>query len=49
MVNLPLFHAGGTGAIYRMLAKGGSIALVETFDTNSFWDTVRLEARLWTT
>lgn len=41
MVNLPLFHAGGTGAIYRMLVKGGSVALVEAFDTNSFWDTVR--------
>ena len=41
MVNLPLFHAGGTGAIYRMLVKGGSIALVEAFDTDSFWDTVR--------
>ncbi len=41
MVNLPRFHAGGTGAIYRMLVKGGSIALVEAFDTNSFWDTVR--------
>jgi len=41
LVNLPLFHAGGTGAIYRMLAKGGSIALVESFDTSSFWDTVR--------
>jgi carnitine-CoA ligase len=41
MVNLPLFHAGGTGAVYRMLVCGGSIALVEAFDTNSFWDTVR--------
>ncbi len=41
LVNLPLFHAGGTGAIYRMLVKGGSIALVESFDTASFWDTVR--------
>ena len=41
LVNLPLFHAGGTGAIYRMLAKGGSIALVEAFDTATFWDTVR--------
>ncbi len=41
MVNLPLFHAGGTGATYRMLVKGGSIAMVEAFDTTSFWDTVR--------
>ena len=41
MVNLPLFHAGGTGAVYRMLVKGGSIALVESFDTARFWDTAR--------
>ncbi len=40
-MNLPLFHAGGTGAIYRMLVKGASIALVEAFDTNSFWDVTR--------
>ncbi|QQS14336.1 MAG: AMP-binding protein [Rhodospirillales bacterium] len=41
LVNLPLFHAGGTGAVNRMLLKGGSIALVESFDTRAFWDTVR--------
>lgn len=41
LVNLPLFHAGGTGAIYRMLVKGASIALVEAFDTDSFWDVTR--------
>jgi crotonobetaine/carnitine-CoA ligase len=41
MVNLPLFHAGGTGAIYRMLIRGASIALVESFSTHDFWDKVR--------
>jgi carnitine-CoA ligase len=41
LVNLPLFHMSGTGAVYRMLAKCGSIALVEAFETRSFWDTVR--------
>ena len=41
LVNLPLFHASGAGAVYRMLAKGGSIALVEAFHTRTFWDTVR--------
>jgi crotonobetaine/carnitine-CoA ligase len=41
LVNLPLFHMSGTGAVYRMLAKCGSIALVEAFDTRTFWDTVR--------
>ena len=35
MVNLPLFHVGGTGAVYAMLAQGGSIAIVEAFDTDS--------------
>jgi carnitine-CoA ligase len=41
LVNLPLFHVGGTNAVYRMLMRGGSIALVEAFDTETFWDTVR--------
>jgi crotonobetaine/carnitine-CoA ligase len=41
LVNLPLFHVGGTNAVYRMLLRGGSIALVEAFDTATFWDTVR--------
>ena len=41
MVNLPMFHAGGTGAIYRMLIRGASFALVESFNTHNFWDKVR--------
>jgi crotonobetaine/carnitine-CoA ligase len=41
LVNLPLFHVGGTSGVYRMLMQGGSIALVEAFDTDTFWDTVR--------
>jgi len=41
MANLPMFHAGGTSAIYRMLIRGGSVAVVESFDTASFWDKVR--------
>lgn len=41
MVNLPLFHVGGTVAVYSMLGKGGSIAIVDAFDTASFWPTVR--------
>jgi crotonobetaine/carnitine-CoA ligase len=40
MVNLPLFHVGGTAAVYAMLALGGSIAIVEAFDTASFWRVV---------
>ncbi|MET4799170.1 AMP-binding protein [Bradyrhizobium sp. LB11.1] len=41
LVNLPLFHVGGTSGVYRMLVRGGSVALVEAFDTQTFWDTVR--------
>lgn len=40
MINLPLFHVGGTAAVYAMLALGGSIAIVESFDTASFWRAV---------
>jgi crotonobetaine/carnitine-CoA ligase len=41
MVNLPLFHASGTSAVWRMLVKGGSCAIVEAFETRTFWDQVR--------
>lgn len=41
MVNLPLFHAGGTIGVVGALALGGSIAVVGSFDTSSFWDVVR--------
>ncbi|MFC9971145.1 AMP-binding protein [Spirillospora sp. NPDC127200] len=42
MVNLPLFHAGGTIGTYAALLSGGGISLVDAFDTESFWPTVRL-------
>lgn len=41
LVNLPLFHTGGLLGIYGMLLKGGGIALVERFDTGSFWRVAR--------
>ena len=41
MVNLPLFHVGGTGPVYAMLIKGGSVAIVDAFDTGSFLRVVR--------
>ncbi len=40
MVNLPMFHVGGTAPTYAMLVAGGSVALLEAFDTASFWRTV---------
>lgn len=41
LVNLPLFHVSGTAWIYAMLVHGGSVALVESFRTEQFWETVR--------
>lgn len=41
LVNLPLFHAGGLLGIYGMLLNGGSIVLGESFNTATFWQTVR--------
>ena len=41
LVNLPIFHIGGLGIPFVMLARGGSIALMENFSTESFWDFVR--------
>jgi crotonobetaine/carnitine-CoA ligase len=41
MIVLPLFHVGGTLAVYAMLARGGSIAVIEAFNTNTIWHLVR--------
>jgi len=41
LVNLPLFHIGGTMYVFGTLMKGASLALVERFRTETFWDTVR--------
>tara|TARA_R110000751_G_scaffold18234_41_gene55441 strand:- start:2389 stop:3996 length:1608 start_codon:yes stop_codon:yes gene_type:complete len=41
MVNLPMFHVGGTFPCYRMLQKGASLSMIESFKTEEFWDVVR--------
>ena len=41
VVNLPLFHAGGTLTVYGALARGASIALLEGFQTDTFLDFCR--------
>ena len=41
LINMPLFHIGGMGIICVMLARGGSIAVMENFDTARFWPFVR--------
>ncbi|MGQ0621442.1 MAG: AMP-binding protein [Panacagrimonas sp.] len=40
LINLPMFHVGGTFPTYTMLMRGGSIAMVETFRTDRFWDEI---------
>jgi len=37
LVASPIFHIGGLGAAFVMLARGGSIALMENFSTTQFW------------
>jgi crotonobetaine/carnitine-CoA ligase len=41
MINLPMFHSGGVMPVTAMLIHGGSIVMVDAFDTESFWPTVR--------
>lgn len=41
VINLPLFHVGATLFIYAMLLRGGSIALVEGFESDRFWEVIR--------
>jgi acyl-CoA synthetase (AMP-forming)/AMP-acid ligase II len=41
MINLPMFHSGGVMPVTAMLIHGGSIAMVDAFDTDTFWPTIR--------
>ena len=41
LVNLPLFHVGGTIFVQTMLSLGGSCLVTDGFRTDSFWDDVR--------
>jgi crotonobetaine/carnitine-CoA ligase len=40
LVALPFFHVGGTLYANAMLMRGGSIAILESFKTDSFWNDV---------
>ena len=40
LVALPLFHVGGTVAVYSMLLRGASVAVVDSFRLDRFWRTV---------
>lgn len=41
LVASPIFHIGGMGAAFVMLARGGSIALMENYTTEGFWPFAR--------
>lgn len=41
LVNLPLFHVGGTTAIMGALSQGASLAVYERFSTARFWEQIR--------
>lgn len=41
MVNLPLNHASGVMPVTAMLAHGGSVGVVDVFNTELFWPLVR--------
>ncbi|MEO3997310.1 AMP-binding protein [Mesorhizobium sp. CAU 1732] len=41
LVNLPLFHVGGTVSTYVALIRGGSIAVVDAFSASTFWEVIR--------
>ncbi len=41
LINMPIFHIGGIGLPFVMLARGGSIALWENYKTDEFWNFVR--------
>ncbi|MGW2088266.1 ATP-dependent acyl-CoA ligase [Streptomyces sp. NPDC001880] len=41
LLQLPLFHAGGTIGAYGMLVRGGSVTVVPAFTTSEFWPLIR--------
>jgi crotonobetaine/carnitine-CoA ligase len=41
LASTPLFHVGGTRVVYGMMMLGGSVVLLSSFRTDTFWSTVR--------
>jgi crotonobetaine/carnitine-CoA ligase len=41
LINMPLFHIGGSFIAYAMLCRGGSLVMTEGFRTETFWEIVR--------
>lgn len=41
LINAPMFHLGGMGPMYVMFVRGASFAMVERFDTDTFWNSIQ--------
>jgi len=41
LVNLPMFHVGGTNSIFTALVRGASFYLVDSFDSRNFWEQIK--------
>jgi len=41
LINLPMFHVGGTTSIYAVLSRGASFVLVDGFDSRNFWSQIK--------
>lgn len=41
LVNMPLFHVSGTGAVFCALIRQSSIALFDAFDSKQLWNQIR--------
>ena len=41
LIAAPIFHIGGMGPAFVMLARGGSIAMMDNFTTRDFWPFVK--------
>jgi len=41
LINLPMFHVGGTSPLYAALVRAGAFYIVDGFDTAKFWDQVK--------
>ncbi len=42
LINLPIYHVGGTSSFMAAAASGGSIALFDVFNTKDFWNQIRI-------
>lgn len=41
LINLPMYHVGGTSSFMAAASSGGSIALYDSFNTKEFWNQIR--------